>query len=48
MGVFLPFGAVVMRSSLNNLDILELEACAGSLGDEQNADGDCCCDCECG
>jgi hypothetical protein len=34
MSVFLPFGAVVVRSSLHDLDILELEACAGSLGNE--------------
>jgi hypothetical protein len=34
MGIFLAFGAVVMRSSLDDLDILELEACAGSLGNE--------------
>jgi hypothetical protein len=48
MGIFLALGAVVMRSSLDNLDILELEARAGRLRDEQDADGDCCCDCKCG
>jgi hypothetical protein len=48
MGIFLTLGAVVMRSALDNLNILELEARAGRLGDEKDADGDCCCDCECG
>jgi hypothetical protein len=48
MGIFLPLCAVVVRSALDDLDILELEACAGRLGDEHNTDGDCCCDCECG
>lgn len=46
MSVFLPFGAVVVRSALDNLDIFKLKARAGSLRDEQNADRDCCCDCE--
>ena len=48
VGIFLSLRAVVVRSSLDHLHVLELEAGAGSLGNEQYAHGDCCCDCECG
>jgi hypothetical protein len=48
MGIFFPLSAVVVRSPLHHLDILELEARAGRLRDEQYAESDCSCDCECG
>ena len=38
VGIFLSLGAVVVRPALDNLHILELEAGAGRLRDEQNAE----------
>ena len=48
MGVFLSLGAVVVRPALDDLHVLKLEAGAGRLGDEQDAECDGGRDGECG
>jgi hypothetical protein len=46
--ILLLLSTVVVRSTLDDLDILELEAGTGRLRDEQDADCNGCCDGECG
>jgi hypothetical protein len=48
VGIFLSLCAVVVWSSLDDLHVLELEAGAGRLRDEQDAKCNGCCDSECG
>lgn len=40
VGIFLSLCAVVVRPALDDLHVLELEAGAGRLGDEQHAECD--------
>lgn len=46
MRVFFSLRAVIVRSALDDLHVLELQASTGRLRDEQHAHGDCGRDCE--
>lgn len=48
VGIFFSLGAVVVRSSLDDLHVLELKAGAGRLRNEQDAEGNGGCNSECG